>query len=64
MEKKVWYQSKTIWLVIGQLMIVWASYFSGEAKMTAVIALSLLNVGNIINRYYTSVPMKNGKNRN
>ena len=51
---KKWYKSKTIWLAVGQLLIIWASCVEGKVELTTTIALSMTFVGGIINRYFTS----------
>lgn len=53
-NNKVWYKSKTIWILIAQLLGVWALSITGEASINASIAVSMTTVGAFITRFYTN----------
>jgi len=60
-NSKVWYKSKTIWLLIAQLMGVWSLNITGEASIVASMAITMTTVAGFITRYYTNegVTLKN-----
>jgi hypothetical protein len=59
---KVWYRSKTIWLLIAQLLGTWALHLTGEVTVTATLAINMTTVGGFITRYYTreGISLTNG----
>jgi len=57
-QMKHWYSSKTIWIAIGQLLIIWASFISGDVGFNTTMALSMTFLGGVINRFYTNQDIK------
>lgn len=53
-EVKAWWKSKTIWLLIAQLLGTWALWLTGEVTLKATLAVNLTTVGGFIIRYYTA----------
>ena len=50
---KPWYKSRTVWLMAAQLLTIWSAFFTGEASVNTLVALSCMSIGGMINRYYT-----------
>jgi len=52
MTMKHWYQSKTIWLLVAQLLGVWAAFVTGEASVVATVAISMTTISGVIIRVF------------
>lgn len=52
-EVKAWYKSKTIWLLVAQLLAVFAGVITKDVGLTSAIAISMTTVSGFIVRYYT-----------
>jgi hypothetical protein len=59
---KVWYKSKTIWLLIAQLLAVFAGVVSKDIGLTSAIAISMTSISGFIIRYYTDQGISLTKN--
>ncbi len=55
---KVWYKSKTIWLLVAQLLLIVASFAKSEISFSAAFALILSNVAGYIIRFYTKTGIR------
>jgi len=60
---KNWFQSKTIWLLIAQLLGIWALYVTGESTMAAAMGITMTTIAGVINRFYTNEPIKKPNGR-
>jgi hypothetical protein len=65
MITKNWWQSRTIWLLVAQLLGVWAAYVTGEASMIASLGITMTTISGVIVRFYTEQPIQrsNGTGR-
>ena len=58
MTTKHWYQSKTLWLLFAQLLMIWAAFVTNEATVTASIGISMTTMAGVIIRFYTEKPIQ------
>jgi len=54
MTTKHWYRSKTIWLLVAQLLGVWAAFVTGEASFVATVGISMTAISGVIIRVYST----------
>ena len=54
---KAWYQSKTVWLLLAQLLIIWSAFVTKESSLTATISVTMTTVAGMIIRFYTDKPV-------
>ena len=57
-NRKTWYKSKTIWLLVAQLLIVGSSVVTGDMGTNTAVGVSMTTVAGFIVRYYTDSPIK------
>ena len=54
---KPWYQSRTIWLLVAQLLGVWAAFVTKEASLIASLGITMTTISGVIIRFYTEQPI-------